>query len=319
MNRFIIFLAFIFIYACSSNDKVESAINITGKVRLVNNGNIFLERLTPEGFKMVDSCSLDGERFFELSAPEGDEGIYRINFFGRQKVSFATSGDDIHIMADGNNPNGQFEASGSRDMNLLSRAYQLKIAYRIKTDLLDQKLRTARSIRDSIKFIQIMDSLSILKQTFADSLKHIIRSEDGNLMAFLIMEEHLDFETHIDFYKEQLPVFEQNLGDHWYFKQVNQQFQDIKKLALGSIAPDFTLPDSTGQPISLSSFRGKYLFLDFWASWCQPCRRDNPRYLSIYNEFSNDNFEILGVSFDRKRENWLKAIENDGLKMGACI
>jgi peroxiredoxin len=156
--------------------------------------------------------------------------------------------------------------------------------------------------------------LSILKQTFADSLKHIIRSEDGNLMAFLIMEEHLDFETHIDFYKEQLPVFEQNLGDHWYFKQVNQQFQDIKKLALGSIAPDFTLPDSTGQPISLSSFRGKYLFLDFWASWCQPCRRDNPRYLSIYNEFSNDNFEILGVSFDRKRENWLKAIENDGLK-----
>ncbi len=313
MNKCIGFIVFILFFSCSKDTKVENKTDVTGSVRFPNNSYIFLERLTPEGFEKVDSCTLGDKQNFELSVPESAEDIFRINFFGIQKVSIVLNGNEAHIMADGNNPNGRFEVTGSPGLIALSKAHQLHTDHNMRLDLLDQKLRTAKMEGDTIRFNHLLDSMNRVVQSYEDRIKGIVISQEGNLTGLLIMAENLDFEKHLDFYGSQLPLFEQNLEDHWYFKQVKAQFQSIKRLAVGSIAPDFTLPDPAGHPVALSSLRGKYVFLDFWASWCQPCRRDNPKYVNIYNEFKNQNFEILGVSFDRKKENWLNAIKTDQL------
>ncbi|RYY65056.1 MAG: AhpC/TSA family protein [Chitinophagaceae bacterium] len=82
---------------------------------------------------------------------------------------------------------------------------------------------------------------------------------------------------------------------------------------VGSEAIEFTQADTTGKPVALSSLRGKYVLLDFWASWCRPCRAENPNVVRAYQKFQNKNFTILGVSLDQNKDAWINAIHNDGL------
>jgi peroxiredoxin len=96
-------------------------------------------------------------------------------------------------------------------------------------------------------------------------------------------------------------------------KEFAERIDIAKKTSVGVVAPDFTQNDQNDKPVKLSDFRGKYVLVDFWASWCGPCRAENPNVVKTYNEFKDKNFTILGVSLDSKKENWLKAIEDDQL------
>ncbi|KIO76919.1 hypothetical protein TH53_12235 [Pedobacter lusitanus] len=98
-------------------------------------------------------------------------------------------------------------------------------------------------------------------------------------------------------------------------KDIEETIITARKTAVGAIAMDFTQNDVNDKPVKLSDFRGKYVLLDFWASWCGPCRGENPNVVKAFNAYKDKNFTVLGVSLDQqgKKSDWLKAIKDDGL------
>jgi peroxiredoxin len=109
-------------------------------------------------------------------------------------------------------------------------------------------------------------------------------------------------------------IIDTTLNASTYMVSLKKQVEVLRGVEVGKTAPDFTLNDTTGNPVSLSSFRGKYLLIDFWAAWCGPCRKENPNNVKLYADYKSKGFEILGVSFDDKHEKWVEAIKKDGLK-----
>ena len=96
-------------------------------------------------------------------------------------------------------------------------------------------------------------------------------------------------------------------------KNISERIQKLSAVAVGKVAPDFTLNTPDGKPLSMHSIKGKVKLIDFWASWCGPCRGENPHVVEIYKEYHPKGLEIFGVSLDNNKEAWVKAIADDGL------
>ena len=98
------------------------------------------------------------------------------------------------------------------------------------------------------------------------------------------------------------------------FQELSQKKAQEPKIGdIGTVIPDFEQNDVNGNPVNIKSFRGKYVLVDFWASWCGPCRGENPNVVSAFKKYSSKNFTVLGVSLDKTKDPWLQAIANDGL------
>ncbi len=110
-------------------------------------------------------------------------------------------------------------------------------------------------------------------------------------------------------YNKLEPVAQQN----FFGKYLRQMIDDANVGAIGSAAIEFTQNDVNGKPVSLASFKGKYVLIDFWASWCGPCRMENPNVVNTYQQFKDKNFTVLGISLDKSKDPWLKAISDDQL------
>lgn len=113
--------------------------------------------------------------------------------------------------------------------------------------------------------------------------------------------------------ENRLARIEEKAKQNYFGRTAAKMVEDARFGSIGSIAPDFSQQNEQGKEVKLSDFRGKYVLIDFWASWCGPCRQENPNVVTAFQRYKDKNFTVLGVSLDRARDPWLKAIKDDGL------
>lgn len=314
MDKWLYLIIFLLSTSCTDLDNNRDHLIVSGKVKSTSSRYVFLEILTPEGYEKIDSTKLKEDNSFLFQIPTGKAEIYQINFYGIQKNQIILDTHNISIVADGNQTQGYFSVSGSPEIAVLNKVNETSSKYKMEESLLRQSYSNLNSKKDTTGLKALREEFRKKEYNFHEYLKQSVRSLNGHLAAWLILTEYFDIEQNLDFYADQINLFKKTIPDSWHLKLLVKKYENIKRLAIGSVAPDFSLPDPDGNLIQLSSFRGKYVFLDFWASWCQPCRMENPELIKVYDKYRVDGFEIIGVSFDKRRDYWLQAIEQDGLE-----
>ncbi len=140
-----------------------------------------------------------------------------------------------------------------------------------------------------------------------------VKRNSGSIgAAIVILDRYINY-PYFDNARALMPLLSEKVKQSAFVKQINNALVLDAKTAKGQPAPLFSMADSDGKMINLADFRGKYVLIDFWASWCGPCRKENPNVVNAYRKYHDKGFEILGVSLDTKKDAWLGAIKADGL------
>ena len=145
------------------------------------------------------------------------------------------------------------------------------------------------------------------------NLDSLLAAHPASPVAAYFVVKDFAYKLDLEGMKSVRAKLDASLNGTEYVNQIESMIARMEKVQVGSVAPDFTLPDVDGNPVSLSSFRGKYVLVDFWAAWCPDCRKENPNIVAAWEKYKDKNFAVLGVSLDRTREQWLAAIEKDKL------
>lgn len=315
--KYLVMIVLLAFSACSTtgNETANKGVVIKGEIQNPQADYVRLLILTSEGLEQIDSVmtsATDGG--FSLNLSLDEPAFLRLNVYDRQMINLILTGNEkeISVKADGSKATGMFSVSGSRDTDLMMGLDSIAKKRQSDVQLINNEAMQANSRGDMAELQAIREQYFYLLEKHKKSFKNKIWSAMPSLASmyglnYMNLEEDFTFmDSVVERYKEILP-------EHPFTIQFGEQISNMRKLAIGSPAPEIALNDPDGNLVSLSSLQGKYVLIDFWAAWCRPCRQENPNVVRLYQKYGGENFEILGVSLDRTREAWVKAIADDRL------
>ena len=293
--------------ACSNSDaiQVNGVINNPGNVKVVS---------FYEGDQKLDSTFIaDGNRFkFERSATQ--ERLLTIEVGKNRYPVILEPGKEVEFNVNLQQPEN-YEVKGSELSQKLKDFAPKKARIDFVRDSLQQSFSRATSDMDA-NGIQNLRSEMLMKfePFFKDYINQAVEFANKNLdlSGFYVMST-LDpemAEVELITYADQI---KDKFNNNRYVSEFKAEVDKLRKLAVGQKAPEITAYTPDNKTVKLSDFKGKTVLVDFWASWCVPCREENPNIVKQYNNFKDQDFTVLGVSLDNNPGSWMRAIQDDQL------
>ncbi|WP_229311137.1 TlpA disulfide reductase family protein [Larkinella soli] len=275
-------------------------------------GKIYLEA-GGQPARRLDSTQVDGSGRFTFKGRESEGGsFFQLNVANQQRVGLLVEGGETFDVSIDAKDRKKTEVKGSRNMEYYQKLMALYSDMQEKSKAWQSQYSEAEQKKDNKRIEKIQQEYEGASRQFTESVKQLLPEMGTSLVALFatnFLNPDNDFAT-LDALARR---FEQEKPNGRQAQAFIGNITRMRGVMVGSVAPDIKLNNPQGQPVSLSSLRGKYVLIDFWASWCGPCRMENPNVVRMYNKFKDKGFEIYGVSLDRDKSNWQKAIEKDGL------
>jgi peroxiredoxin len=306
----------ILILSCKRDkNQGKNVTTITGKFSNLKQQTIYLEKLSPVAIVIADSAVTDEEGNFMLDEQIDEMAFYRV----RYKEDFLTllleKGENIHITGDASNLMESYVVVGSPASSLLKSFNSVMIKSDQSMDSLQKEYSQVRpgaenaSTEAQEKMRNAFEQLEKKKNAFVRQFVE----KNSNAMVLLAAISYLSTDTSFSYYLKTDSLLLKQFPKSLYTKDFHAHVEKLRKLAVGAKAPEINLSSPDGKQIKLSSFKGKIVLLDFWASWCAPCRKESPNLVKIYQKFHPKGLEIYSVSLDKDKAAWLKAIADDRL------
>ncbi len=311
-NLFLVVIIATFFAACQ-----QSSFNINGTIEGVTEGKAILKKIVDGNPEALDTSEIVSGKFTFTGSVEEPE-LYLI-FVEKVNSPIVFFGENSNITIEAS-PEKMQEAiiTGSPITDIYNNFIK-EIPGKDRLNEINTEFQRARANGSKEEMNALRSEVNELmeeqKAYYLDFIKNNTTNVVGAQMALQASREF-----NADEFRELVNQFEANLGESKYVANLKKVLEPIEKAeeaekatAVGAVAPDFTLESVNGKNITLSSLRGKYLLVDFWASWCKPCRAENPNVVKAYQEFSSKGFTVLSVSLDKDSAKWKKAIVDDNL------
>ncbi|GAB4293218.1 MAG: TlpA disulfide reductase family protein [Marinilabiliales bacterium] len=320
-------------YACGNN--THNGFTVKGKINGGAGKIIYLDKLTENQVIPFDSTVIDENDEFIIQNSVSNPEYFILKLNDNNFIYLIIDSlDTITVNADAANLLTTYTIEGSSECKLLRELNLHNFKSRLTVD-------SIRTVYNQYKDSSFIDSVkkeldSIFRVTYSKEKQYIvslIENNQNSLVPYMALyqtiapRQYIIDENNPDdlvFYKKvdenmkkHFPESNHTKALHSQLIEINRRFEQMynqnNQTGINQIAPDIAEPSPDGDTIRLSSLRGKYVLLDFWASWCAPCRRENPNLVKNYNKYHDKGFEIYQVSLDKNKNDWVKAIKDDGL------
>lgn len=301
------------LYSCNETPKNAYQINITA-TGIADSTNIYIQKVNPgtQG-EMLDTLQVLGEKaYFEGIAEK--PGLYAMiveNVRGGFPF-FIEEGDiDVTIYKDSINKS---LVTGT-PTNMDARAFtENRSELEKRFASIQQQMRTAQMKNDTVSMNVMRETYNELREDTNEMNHAFVKEHPSSLFSAVLLSNMLRSNAQpLDTIDVLFNGLDEQVKASEFGAFINESLEAFNKVKIGAKAPEFSAPTPEGPEMALKDALGKVTIVDFWAAWCVPCRKENPNMVKLYEAYHDKGLNVIGVSLDRQKEDWLKAIQDDGL------